>query len=551
MVDTPPSWDALAKSENLTLETGLATNLATATGELLARVLAVKSTVEENLPKLEPFVPKLSGADLANAMNGRGDRIKELLGAHVAVLEDMRATFINAGKVLTGADTDSAYELNVLNANRDSLASYGSQQLEYDMTSYELFAPDIYDEFAFWERVKNTSKPDDLLKLLPPTSRYTQGGVKFEPASLTQDYYGMYFGAEELFKMRADGYQNTPIEDAAKLWSWTGNTLARESQALFTLMNGLDGKWEGDGRQAADAATGAYIGSTVALANETVSMSDGLVNVAGWRYILAHRLTDAGCYDEISGKSYTQLAEIVEDARAVIDAIYVPSVQASAAAIPALTTPEFKQDDPPRPPGDPTSPAGPGANRGSPLGGLQAPRPGLPTTPVADPSAAATPSSSSNSSGNPLSSLSGLAEQAASALQSPSSTSPASSPSSSNSPAMMAASTQPTGTGSGAAGSGLGAAKGAASLAKEANKPTAGFPRAGAMSQAPLAATAARAAAASTSAMPGSPGAAGAAGRNAGGEEKARKTPSCLISEEALNAAMGAPQVVSRPTVDE
>ncbi|MEU8896847.1 hypothetical protein AB0C65_13395 [Nocardia sp. NPDC048505] len=549
MVDTPLSWEQLATSKNVTLETGLATQLATAAGELLARVLAVKATVEGNLPKLEPFVPKLSGADLANAMNGRGDRIKELLGTHADVLEDMRATFINAGKVMTNADADSAYELNVLSADRATLQAYGSQELEYDLNSYKLFAADVYDETAFWDRVK-AAKPDELLKLLPPNSRYAEGGVKFEPAPLTSDYYGMYFGADELFAMREAGYRNTPIEDAAKLWNWTGTTLAKASQDLLTLMNGLGEKWQGDGRKGADAATGAYIDTTVALANETVSMSDGLVNVAGWRYILAHRLTDAGCYGDPTQKDYTQLSEIVEDGRAVVDAIYVPSVQASAAAIPAFTPPvgTFSGDDP-APPGDrPGSPGG--TNRGMPSGGLQVPRAGLPTDPADLSTAAHPPAASESGGGNPLGSLSGLADQAASALRSPTAASPAAAPGS-TSPAMMAASAAPTGTGFGAGGSGLGGAKGAASPAKEQGKPTSAFPRAGAFGQAPVSAAALKAGAASSSAMPGTPGTAGAAGRNAGEENQKRKTPVFLVSEEALDEAVGGPQVVSRPVVAE
>ncbi|MFC9892440.1 hypothetical protein ACFVMC_01985 [Nocardia sp. NPDC127579] len=552
MVGVLPSWKELAKPGVVQLDPGLAKQLAGAASDLAGVMLAVKAVVD-GISTMEPFVPKLSGADLAKALNDRRTRAGELLDQHVTVLGDMQTAFVNAGKALLGADVRSAADLEAIPRDRSGLLGTANERLDSKIASYRYEISDYSKDNQLEFQLKHT-KPADLLKILPPASRYQQGGMRFEGANLTPDYYGLHFGAPELFAMREAGYHNMPIQENAKRWGWVAKTLARESENLLTLMNGIGDRWQGNGRDAAGKAVQIYVGSTIALANETVSMNDGLTNVASWRRVLSHRLSEAGCIGDPSKMEFSKVEQAVKAGQEVIDAIYKPAVLASAAAIPGFTPPEttVKPQDPPG--GKQPSPSSPSRGSGTRPGGGVMPRSTLPSIPAGTPSTTPTPNPAMTGNGSgsgDLGALSGLAQQAASAIGAPSAQSPTVNPSGatpSTTPKTMAASANPAAKGTGGASPG---GAGAATPAKELGKSTSTFPRAGTYAQLPLTASAVKAASAASSATPGTPGASGAAGRNAGEDNQKRKMPSYLLSEDALDEAVGGPQVVTRAVVEE
>lgn len=538
-------WKELATSGEIRIDPTTAGKLAQACGDLLGMVLAIKKE-GGTLPAFTGFGPKPSGINLAKAFNDRGTLALTRLDEHIKVLGDMQRAFIDVGKAYKGAEAASIAELDAIVTDQGSLQTLAQQALEYNLETQYYRIEDFgvqytLDRGYFAKKFPPKDKPLEGLRQ-PDQLAGTVAFDKEAAAGVGVDY-GVMFSAQDLHTSWKVSHDNLGILDAADTWYWMGTTLNTKLENLRQALNGSKKTWEGDGAEQARKSSDAYVASTNNLSYELVSASDGLVYIVQWRRLLGSQLTDAGCAEEPENWG-TDASETLERGRSVIDRIYAPAVVESSGAIPMLTVPvnpvaPVKVDEPGP---DPGPGGGGGSGRG--LGGGM---PSLAGLSLPDKGSSAPDTSTAGSTGGSTSGLSDLASAATDALKSateqPTSTVPTSTPNSDLGRTTPASATPARGQG-GSGGSG-----GGATPLKQLNKPTT-FPRADLTG---TGAAVARAGLASMAGTPGTPGAAGAPARGgaAGADEKSRKSPAYLDSDEHLDEAIGGAQVVSRPVVDQ
>ncbi|WP_431953528.1 hypothetical protein [Nocardia lijiangensis] len=551
MAGEPVAWGSLASGGVVKLEPGVVVELARTCARAFDGVLGARKIVAD-VVELAPFSVLPSGTDLARKMSARGGEVRDFLDRHVEILNEMADTFVAAGKAFDGAEQDSIAELDKIRMPTEPGGQWSSP------------APQL---------LSNTDWPTGIAQ--DPRYGYYQalsgsnGVSEYHPASIDQgNAHSM-----DLPSICAlhDSIDPSKVRYASDVWGWMSREMTAAFGGFRERLEAVKSMWLGAGAAKATEATQLYIDDSDMLAYQMGTMSSNLFCASAWLYQTWQTTPSSSQFSTVESqrqalKDPTYLQDLrnnvnqhywgvrtsVTEHVSTLTGTYPPGfstgVVSADTKIPMFVAPRspvsgtIRDEDRRR--GGPTG--------GGPGGGVPTGRLGPGISPAGLNGSGAPSGAPANSpgagdpSGNPLSALSGLGQQAGNALQQAGT---AGKPQGAGTPpSMMSASAKPSGPGggSGLGASGLGAGK---EPAQQLNK----FPRAGALG--PMAAgaglSAARAGSVPMGGTPGTPGATGAAGQNAGQGERARKRPSYLESDEHIDEAMGTPQVVSRPVVDQ
>lgn len=541
--DNPwPDLAGQAHSGSLKLEPGTVEELAEAAGKLIGRMRAVRKEIDavEDLP---PFSGVESGKALASKMSAKAVELREILGKHIDAVNDMADVFVAAGKAYSYAEQLSVDKLNHI--------SMPTSPGKFDVEPPEAGSMPVPSERDLGETDKRSLPSIPDIELSDDSADY-QG--KKEPTTVQLE--APESKSYEWFYELGQGIETQLVADAAGIWLWMAEELTDQFGTFVNSLVAVESLWEGAGADAAIGASRNYSTESEDLIESMKWIGSNLYYTAEWLENTASQMPDSptppsdfdGSSDPHAGLSFWP-----DDMRTeCIDAInstYVPGLECSDSVVPVLPLPV-----------PPTEGAGQtGGTAGAPtsMAGSAPTGEQMPSS-LSDPIGASgveTGDAAGQTGQQGMGALQQLGQQAAGAAQDaaraaneamgksvPPGTGVAS--------GLAGTPGLPRNTSAGTGGSGT-RGSGTPSASTRPPGPVKGqasqFPRASAAGPAATG----RAGAAPGSANPGAPGPAGAGRGGSQGNEREHKRPTNLDSAEHLDEAIGAPQLLSKPVVDQ
>ncbi|MGW6423879.1 hypothetical protein ACWF82_14470 [Nocardia sp. NPDC055053] len=608
MGETPNPWSGL-RSESLSgaleLQPGVIEGLVNAAIDVRVRVNAVQKELGK-VDQLKPFAAVLPSAEaLANRFSAKGQDLKNILGDHLKILDDMNDTFLASGKAYKDTDTGGKADFAKLREKYDFhkklFDDLGKRPDPAGLSvNNDRFNPqDKRQASPDWKEVGTLKESNWGL----PQSLASPQGLKFDPMKAKPENPDAYSYEEyqQIIESLKSGMPIT-VAQAAADWHWLAGRLKEPFDALSNKMIASENGWrspgKGGGADRARAAIAAYGSGNDNLVASMKAVGDGLEYVSEWLYTTSVELQNDSLVEikrmenEPDAAYKARAKESYRKAYvADMERIYVPGIEHTAGVVALLPDP-IPPTTGTQPTGPGTTGTGSGAGSGSGSGsgaqglssafqsGMSALTSAAQTasqlaasdaakaaakTAAQQAAAAAEQASSAASSGleQAASALTSGLEQASSAAQSAldQASSAAEQSALSSVPGLAGLSSaledqakKMTSAAKSGGGSGGGAGGGAGAGLPGSNLQNASslFPRA-AVTATGMEAMASRAGIAGAgSPMGGMPMAPmGGAGAGAGGQQKEHKRADFLDSVEHLEEAIGAAPIVARPVIEQ
>ncbi|MFD0365954.1 hypothetical protein ACFQZZ_31330 [Nocardia sp. GCM10030253] len=366
-IKTGNPWPALktaAAEGKFKFEQEVAYNLANAASLIIGQIRTLQNQTTM-VTTTVPFADMPSGIALTKKLSGKGDELKELLGKHIGILQDMIDTFIAAGKKFDAKERENEAMFDAIKPSKIGTALPGAPM-------------PIATE-------KPPYSKDPKVHFQPP-SENLKNSKGFEPSTIMVESAGSQ-SWEALYTLGESIKNYTTVQRAAN-WSGRWKWMAEMVQQVFSdFLNRIDSvtadQWEGPSKEMMVAAIKAYAASVPALQQSMNLIGDNLMLTSGWldstqlfmpttphnpgQQTYSMSGSGYGGY-YYSGFSYT-VPDQLQQHREWMAKTYAAGLPQSASQVPLLAHPDASFKDIPADPFNPTGqdptkqtyPGGPGS----------------------------------------------------------------------------------------------------------------------------------------------------------------------------------------------
>ncbi|MEU7631374.1 hypothetical protein AB0C34_15500 [Nocardia sp. NPDC049220] len=505
-----------------------------------AKVLALQSKIGD-ISSLRPFSNLATGAELASKFSGKAVDLGRILAVHLTILQDLADAFKAASRAYEGTENASKNEFYKLTMPTKPVALSADAPTPPDLTNP--VSPMFRDKLHYPSARYPLSELPDLAKF----------GVQVDDWNIS---------GENAYAISRDAYIELPhqvrpdyISYVAHTWDWLTLGLGDAFDFFHQRLNDLENEWEGEGKTKAIGASRKYGGMIDALSLNTAHIGANLHSTSDWLRSTRDQMLTAISASKSPDNPTT---DIRTNFFPIVEHTYNKGVEASSKGIPVFQIPVTPVASTPDIP-DPTRPAEVVGGGGAPYGVAATRAFGQQTQPQraaqlqeaaqraaldqgAQQQAQAQQAANQSAGQQALQGVQQAAEQALERAQHATQSTPV--------PATPSGipdrlSTAARGGVGGGPGGGAKGPNGAVPKALANAAPRQLFPRAVVAASG----TAALAGPASTAGAPGPAGAPAQAGKQ--GQEQGHKRLRQLNSTSHLDEAIGKPQIVSNPLVDE
>ncbi|RDI64517.1 hypothetical protein [Nocardia pseudobrasiliensis] len=372
--------------KRLTLPDGKGNQLAGMVADILALVKDIRSdATSHNLANPTELSSLPSSKLLTEKFARRGKELDDILANQEKTLTDLGTAFVLVDKTYNGTDKDSGDKFKGLSGNA---SKYHINEKKFKYGDGRDRGPLGVDYGRNWQdpylgdnpKTKDYKVEDKYLDK-PPTadqiSQYRQQGFQPDAVAISPEP-GMSIGWKGEMKGFADSAFSSPAKNMYVAWTWCrlSTELTRAFGDLSQQMSALSKDWEGEGKEAAQAATANYAASTQPLTQymnavgQTLSWASGQLSKAASQVSSAvsnvdpaHPSSNGDTLDKVNDDAARSIAA------SYIDSLYAPMVTTASSAL-------FSLPDPTKPlkampPGDPNNgnPNNGNPNNGNPNNG--------------------------------------------------------------------------------------------------------------------------------------------------------------------------------------
>lgn len=367
-IKTGNPWPALktaAAEGKYKFEQEVAYNLANAASLIIGQIRTLQNQTTM-VTTTVPFADMPSGIALTKKLSGKGDELKELLGKHIGILQDMIDTFIAAGKKFDAKERENEAMFDAIKPSKIGTALPGAPM-------------PIATE-------KPPYSKDPNVHFQPP-SENLKNAKGFEPSTIMVESAGSQ-PWEALYTLGESIKNYTTVQRAAN-WSGRWKWMAEMVQQVFSdFLNRIDSvtadQWEGPSKEMMVAAIKAYAASVPALQQSMNLIGDNLMLTSGWLDSTqlfmpttphnpgqqTYSMSNSGFGPYYSGSSYSYtVPDQLQQYREWMAKTYAAGLPQSASQVPLLAHPDASFKDIPADPFNPTGqdltkqtyPSGPGS----------------------------------------------------------------------------------------------------------------------------------------------------------------------------------------------
>ncbi|MEU7631993.1 hypothetical protein AB0C34_18685 [Nocardia sp. NPDC049220] len=340
------SWQALTEQAGhgrLRLEPGTVELLAKQVGDTIARVRAVRAKISM-VDALARFSGADSGEALAAKNSDRAVELRTILDLNLTILHDMADAFFAAGKAYAGAEDISGASLRKI---RPFAMPTEPGSFHNNPPAAGSSRPPTYPAPTDATQIQTSGLPRTHL---PPGLAALTGKNRATVRAETPEYYPYSW-----FYNLGKDINPQLVADAAAIWTWMSGELKDEYDKLGNNFVAAEAKWEGAGKNMAITASRAYSTGTLNLTRAMSSIGANLYYTSGW-LAQTKPLMPTSAEPPPAPYAGTMLASPAEDPRiphiTALHEWYVPGVGDSDLAVPVLPIPVSPiNTGPPGPPG--------------------------------------------------------------------------------------------------------------------------------------------------------------------------------------------------------